>query len=296
LWYRAFRSIKKDKTLQDTLSLIFENHDSEKEVVLINKLEEANRSLRNGLTGANAVILNAILFAANPRKYLSIVSLRHRFMVVEAFGFGNPSAYASYGDKVVRSNQDILNGFKTKFGIDAMPRTISVFLYRVHSLRDFWQTGDGEVVARAEVENRERSLSESSSEFAVERHLEDFLVANWESTALGQKYELIEREGDLLSQQYPTDIGPIDLLVRDKADGTYVVIELKKGQTSDSTAGQLMRYMGWVKKHLAESNSVRGIVIASGMDERLEYALRMVPDTEFLSYKITFELRPINLG
>ena len=34
------------------------------------------------------------------------------------------------------------------------------------------------------------------------------------------------------SQQFPTDIGRIDILAKDKSDGCYVVIELKRNQTS----------------------------------------------------------------
>ena len=82
--------------------------------------------------------------------------------------------------------------------------------------------------------------------FYMEKQLEDFLILNWENTELGKKYELIVEEGELISQQFRTDIGPIDILARDKRTGTYVVIELKKNQTSDDTVGQLARYMGWI--------------------------------------------------
>lgn len=64
--------------------------------------------------------------------------------------------------------------------------------------------------------------------FYMENQLEDFIIHNWEETDLGKKYNLIIEEGELLSQQYRTDIGRIDILARDKATKDYVVIELKK--------------------------------------------------------------------
>ena len=65
-----------------------------------------------------------------------------------------------------------------------------------------------------------------------------------------KQYDLIEKDGELKSQQYRTDIGPIDILAREKNTNNYVVIELKRNQTSDSTVGQIARYMGWVEEHL----------------------------------------------
>lgn len=126
--------------------------------------------------------------------------------------------------------------------------------------------------------------------FYMEKQLEDFLIQNWPKTQLGQKYDLIVEEGDLRSQQYKTDIGSIDILARDSETGSYVVIELKKNQTSDDTVGQLTRYMGWIKKQ-KNDNGVRGIIIAGQSDKKLEYALQMVPNTEILIYEVDFKLK-----
>jgi hypothetical protein len=54
-------------------------------------------------------------------------------------------------------------------------------------------------------------------------------------------------------RQYPTPIGNIDLLAIDKKNKEFVVIELKKGRSSDAVIGQILRYMGWVKDKLALS-------------------------------------------
>ena len=62
----------------------------------------------------------------------------------------------------------------------------------------------------------------------MEKQLEDFIIANWDKTEFGKKYDLITEDGQMVSQQYPTSIGPIDILAKDKSTGNYVVIELKK--------------------------------------------------------------------
>lgn len=116
------------------------------------------------------------------------------------------------------------------------------------------------------------------------------MVRNWESTELGKKYELIEQDGDLVSPQYRTEVGSIDLLVKDKDTKQYVVIELKKGQTSDDTVGQVARYMGWVKRKLANGNEVKGIIIARSNDSKLQYALLEMRNVELFVYKVSFAL------
>lgn len=125
--------------------------------------------------------------------------------------------------------------------------------------------------------------------FYMEKQLEDFIIHNWHKTALGEKCDLIVEEGVLLSQQYKTDIGYIDILAKDKETGGYVVIELKRDQTSDDTVGQVARYMGWVRKELA-AKDVRGIIIAGTYDKKLDYALAAVPSVEVFLYQVDFKL------
>ena len=125
--------------------------------------------------------------------------------------------------------------------------------------------------------------------FYMEKQLEDFIIHNWKNTELGHKYDLIIDEGELISQQYRTDIGPIDILAKDKATGSYVVIELKRNQTSDDTVGQLARYMGWIKEHKNDKN-VRGVIIAGQYDKKLDYARDMIPNIEVFIYQVDFKL------
>ena len=129
----------------------------------------------------------------------------------------------------------------------------------------------------------------SSGLFYMEQQLEDFIIENWGETEFGQKYNLIYEDGELKSQQYITDIGRIDILAKDKNDNSYVVIELKRNQTSDDTVGQITRYMGWIEEKLKDSN-VKGIIVAGKYDERLYYAQRMLKNIEVFLYEVNFKL------
>ncbi|MDE1871190.1 MAG: DUF1016 family protein [Candidatus Micrarchaeota archaeon] len=126
--------------------------------------------------------------------------------------------------------------------------------------------------------------------FYMEKQLEDFIIENWERTDFGKKYDLIIEDGELVSQQYKTDIGPIDILAKDKKNNNFVVIELKKNQTSDDTIGQIARYMGWIRDKMGDNN-VRGIIIAGAYDKKLDYALKMMSNVEVFLYEVDFKLR-----
>jgi len=132
---------------------------------------------------------------------------------------------------------------------------------------------------------------EDPSEFALEKHLEDFLVKNWKQTELGKHFDIYEEDGELVGQQYPSDTGPIDILAVSKDKKTLLVVELKKGRASDNVVGQIQRYMGYVKEELAESNQeVRGIIIALEDDLRVKRALSVTTNIEFYRYQVSFKL------
>ena len=132
---------------------------------------------------------------------------------------------------------------------------------------------------------------EDASEFALEKHLEDFLVKNWRKTDLGKKYDIFEENGELVGQQYQTDTGAIDILAVSKDKKTILVIELKRGRTSDVVVGQIQRYMGYVKDELSEpSQKVRGMIIGLDADIRLKRALSVCSDISFYRYQIDFKL------
>lgn len=132
---------------------------------------------------------------------------------------------------------------------------------------------------------------EDPSVFALEKHLEDFLVANWKQTELGKHYDIYEEDGEIVGQQYQTDTGPIDVLAISKDKKTLLVVELKKGRVSDNVVGQIQRYMGYVKEELAEDNQVvRGVIIGLDDDLRIKRALSVTNNIEFYRYQVSFKL------
>ena len=69
---------------------------------------------------------------------------------------------------------------------------------------------------------------EDPSTFALEKHLEEFLIQNWQHTELGEKYDIYEIDGELVGQQFPSDTGPIDILAISKDRSVLLVVEKKK--------------------------------------------------------------------
>ncbi len=126
--------------------------------------------------------------------------------------------------------------------------------------------------------------------FALEEHLEHFLVKNWAQTELGKEYDVYEEDGEK-GQQYQTDTGPLDILAISKDKKRLLVVELKKGRASDAVVGQTLRYMSFVQEMLAEKDqAVHGIIIALEDDQRIRRALAMVPNITFYRYQINFKL------
>lgn len=127
--------------------------------------------------------------------------------------------------------------------------------------------------------------------FALEKHLEDFLVANWNGTELGKDYDIYQEEGELIGQQFPSDTGPIDILAISKDKKVLLIVELKKGRASDAVVGQVQRYMGFVLEELAEDDqTVKGVIIAFDDDLRIRRALKVTKDIEFYCYEVSFTL------
>lgn len=127
--------------------------------------------------------------------------------------------------------------------------------------------------------------------FAMEKHLEAFLVANWIQTELSKTYSIYEEDGEPVGQQYATDAGPIDILAISKDGKRLLVVELKRGRASDVVVGQILRYMGYVKEQIAEPDQVvEGAIIALDDDKKLRWALAAVPSISFYRYQISFKL------
>ena len=289
-WRRLFNEIKRDKDLRKVINDIFNSTNDQAE--LIDRLYQLNEGRKNNLTGKSGNAINAMLVAFNPRKYTSVISLKARKKIIDYFQLeGSPDfENDSPGEKIVLSNEAIIRGFSF---LNAEPRMISKFVYR--TLKSFWDDDSQEpsVVEpdTSEVTEPIESVSLDKSTFYMEKELENFLIKNWDKTELGKDFDLINEDGELVSQQYQTKHGIIDILVQDKKTKQYVVIELKRNQTSDDTVGQILRYLGWIEENKPNKLPPKGIIIASNFDEKLRLALKKVKDVEVYSYQIDFKLK-----
>ena len=84
----------------------------------------------------------------------------------------------------------------------------------------------------------------------VERHLQEELAAA--PSALGEDLTLVRRE-------WPTDVGPVDLMCKDAA-GEWVAVEIKRIGTIEAVE-QLTRYLGFIREDPAKS-ACRGVLAA----------------------------------
>ena len=133
--------------------------------------------------------------------------------------------------------------------------------------------------------------AEDSSAFALEKHLEDFIVSNFKTIFKGELL-MYEDGAGADGQQYATDIGPIDILAFEPRSKSFVVIELKRDRTSDQVIGQILRYMGWVRKELCkDGQAVRGLIICHDADRKLSYALEMTNNIDVQYYEVNFKLK-----
>jgi hypothetical protein len=126
-------------------------------------------------------------------------------------------------------------------------------------------------------------------EFAYEKDLQNFLVKNLQIIEPGLK--LFEEE-DIIGIEYPAGDGRrIDILAVDK-NNALVIIELKVSKGYDRVIGQLLRYIGWIEKNLAEEGQkVRGIIICKEISEDLLLASSKIKDVELFEYDLSIKLR-----
>lgn len=132
--------------------------------------------------------------------------------------------------------------------------------------------------------------------FPLEAHLRDFIATNIANIKpRGVRLHLYVDSSGRDGVEYPTDVGPIDIVGED-SDGGLVVFELKLSKGPDRAVGQALRYMGWLNKHRAGGKTVSGIIVAREIDERLKYAVSVVPNVSVFEYTVRFDLQQINLN
>lgn len=160
--------------------------------------------------------------------------------------------------------------------------------------------GDGALVVRvaqeatAEPETSPAALDDQQSEFALESHLKAYLARNLARIDFGVPLTLYTSGDGRDGVEFQTEVGPIDILAISPAGDLYV-FELKLGRGADAALGQILRYMGWVDRHLSGEHKVFGVVLAADISQKLRYAATQVPQVRLMKYELSFAVKPIDL-
>lgn len=117
-------------------------------------------------------------------------------------------------------------------------------------------------------------------EALLEKDLRDYL-ADHLGEAFGEPLEL-------LGTEVPCDVGRIDVLARDAA-GTILVIELKNRTCTRDVVGQLLSYLGSVRKQYA-SSVVRGVAVGPAFDASALSALEATSDIVFFTFRVAYSI------
>ena len=237
------------------------------------------------VSGMGRAIVTAVLLILRPDRYgvwnnISEGAMK-QLRIWPSFERG-----MSFGDRY-----EIVNEIITR-----LSRDLEIDLWTLDALWWFLQT---ELTSETE-SGEEPSLEwspddEGLQRFGLEAHLHEFLRDNWDHTSLGKDWAMHSEPGnDEAGYKYPCGVGEIDLLVHHRTLPIWLVVELKRHQTSDATVGQVLRYMGWVTQKLAEKDEkVLGLIIAHSLDEKAKFALSLVPNVTAQTYLVDFKLSQV---
>jgi hypothetical protein len=126
--------------------------------------------------------------------------------------------------------------------------------------------------------------------FGLERDLQRTLRENITQLEPGLK---------IIGEQHHCAAGFIDLLCKDD-QGALVVVELKAGEAKDAALGQVLGYMGAIKREMTADGEyagrpVRGITVAKEFSDRVRHAALAVSDLRLVSYAVRFTFIDQNL-
>ena len=240
------------------------------------------------IKGMGKGIITAILHVAYPDKY-GVWNNTSNDGLIELGLLPKVERGASFGHRYAAVNEVLRQ----------LANTLDVDLWTLDAVWWFLHSPEKEETTEMETEVPFTSIAATSTptnkttRFALERHLHDYMFDNWETLDLAQEWNIFVRDGEPeAGYEFTTPIGRIDLLARHKSERRWLVIELKREKSSDAVVGQVLRYMGWVSKHLCDDgDTVEGLVVATEGDPQLHYALEVVPAVSFKSYEVEFRLK-----
>jgi len=238
------------------------------------------------IKGMGKGIITAILHVAYPDKYGVWNNTSHDGLLELGLLPQTPRG-ASFGERYAAVN-GVLSRLAEVLEVDLW--TLDAVWWFLHSDGEDADTGQP---IKATTDEPTATPNAKTTRFALERHLHDYMFDNWDMLDLAQEWDIYTRDGEPeAGYEFRTPIGRVDLLAKHKREPRWLVIELKREKSSDAVVGQVLRYMGWVQKHLIEDGeAVEGLVVATEGDPQLHYALEVVPSVTFKSYEVEFRLK-----
>ncbi len=89
----------------------------------------------------------------------------------------------------------------------------------------------------------------------------------------------------------------MDFLAHHRTEKKWLVVELKRYESTDKAVGQVLRYMGWVQNEMIEAKeTVEGLIISKTGDDKIDYAVSAVPNLAFMTYEVEFRLTSAELA
>lgn len=246
------------------------------------------------IEGFGKAILTSFLMDYNPNKYcLWNTKTEMGFSVIEWKIYESKDSRGTAYLKVLKALQK-LRDLRLEFSLTF--DNIDLFLHTISAEDDGKEAVEaiieGEEILKPIIKEREGIPEKvESMKFTMEKHLEEFIEANF-NKIFGAKFNLYHDEENT-GRQYQTSIGKIDLLAINKKEKEFLVIELKKDKSSDPVVGQVLRYMGWVEEKLAKNYNVKGMIIVKEGDEKLGYALKVMPNVTLFVYKVSFRIEKV---
>ena len=216
--------------------------------------------------------------------------------------FSREHAIAWFGERYPKIKKGTISAHLIRFSTNAhsrihhpaKPDEDLLFQVDPSHFRLYDPTTDPEPIDGS-TEDGESIPIQASSEFAYESDLRDFLAKN--PSVIEPGLQLYEEEG-ITGVEFPAGGGrSIDILAVDDKK-RLVVIELKVARGYDRAVGQLLRYMAWIEKDLAEpGQAVRGIIAAREISDDLRLACSYLPaKVSLYEYELSVTLRKVPFG
>ncbi len=243
------------------------------------------KNKQNYIKGLGRAIITPILLVTYPDKY-GVWNSKSEEGLKKLGLFPEFKTKDDFASKYIQVN-DVLRELANKY---------KVTLWQLDEIIGWLSLGNSpistnEPFIESELPEMKVDSVEDYADFGLETHLEDFLIENWNKLDISKQYSILEEDGDIIGQQYHTPVGRIDILAKSKDGKEWLVIELKKGQTSDQVVGQTMRYIGWLAENKTTNGEiVKGLIIAGDIDEKLKYSLKPTNNIRMMTYSVSFKL------